>query len=505
MTGYCYYSLLTGLESTRSGVTGMRWFDRTVSYGNFINYFGGRTSRFLASHIGHPSSPTLYEAAASGGWTASVSANYRRGVNVSSADSTLAMGLAKLKYDWWVSRYILSLPILRYWFAPSFAQAEDSSFKMVTSQLAGRPKVHWCVFGSTDSCMHVRGLGNEYEDALRHVDTLIGRYRRISEEMGTESQRYYAVLTDHGGANVSVNLDLTDVLSHAGLRAYQGKSQASDTTLSRPIEELSDTDVCIMVNGDTLVHMYFKHPQFAGAQGWHHRVTSDLLSRFPVANHAGHVLNIDVVAVLLNTVGVELVVTWDEFKREAVVRHSRGGRARIAIDSKGAVAYTLETDQDPLQFDACGAGVLIGRAGTLKYLDAAVWLEETRDCEFPYGPVTLYQLMSSPKGSDIVATALAGFDFGKDFERFIGNFRGGHGGARFDQLSVPYIIAGPGIRAGVTVSAARGEDIGATLLHLLTVGEVSPKMRPDTSGDLLLDANVDVHLWRGEVIKSILS
>lgn len=60
-------------------------------------------------------------------------------------------------------------------------------------------------------------------------------------------------------------------------------------------------------------------------------------------------------------------------------------------------------------------------------------------------------------------TALAGYDFGKDFERYIGNFRGGHGGAP--------------VRARFV----------------------------DGAPDPLADPSVDADLWRGKLLRDVLS
>ncbi len=60
-----------------------------------------------------------------------------------------------------------------------------------------------------------------------------------------------------------------------------------------------------------------------------------------------------------------------------------------------------------------------------------------------------------------------GWDLASDYEMFVGNYRGGHGGLRADQLRVPYILAGPGLEAGSIITTARAEDVGATLFELL--------------------------------------
>lgn len=147
-----------------------------------------------------------------------------------------------------------------------------------------------------------------------------------------------------------------------------------------------------------MAHVYFRHPHGGRVGGWHERVDSTLLSKFPV----GPSHHVDVIAVLLNTAGVELVVTWLHVAREVVVRHSKGGMAIIAIDRGGALAYQVKGDVDPMHYDACGAAALVGRAPhALQYHSAATWLNRTADCDFPYGVVRLYQLMSTPQGSDV--------------------------------------------------------------------------------------------------------
>ena len=71
--------------------------------------------------------------------------------------------------------------LLRYWLAPSFEAAEDKNLSHILAQLQWIPKVHWCVFGSTDLSLHALGLGKHYEDALIHIDQLIGLYRETYE------------------------------------------------------------------------------------------------------------------------------------------------------------------------------------------------------------------------------------------------------------------------------------------------------------------------------------
>ena len=40
MTGYAFYPFLTGIDATKSGIYGLRWFDRSLNEGNLRNYVG---------------------------------------------------------------------------------------------------------------------------------------------------------------------------------------------------------------------------------------------------------------------------------------------------------------------------------------------------------------------------------------------------------------------------------------------------------------------------------
>ncbi len=63
-------------------------------------------------------------------------------------------------------------------------------------------------------------------------------------------------------------------------------------------------------------------------------------------------------------------------------------------------------------------------------------------------------------------TAAPGYDLAADYELIVGNYRGGHGGLRADQLRVPYVLSGPGVPTGQRLATARAEDVGATLMRL---------------------------------------
>jgi len=59
VSGYAYYPFLTGMSSPASGVFGLRWFDRSLTEGNFRNYVG-RTNHHMDADLS-PGVETLFE------------------------------------------------------------------------------------------------------------------------------------------------------------------------------------------------------------------------------------------------------------------------------------------------------------------------------------------------------------------------------------------------------------------------------------------------------------
>jgi hypothetical protein len=136
----------------------------------------------------------------------------------------------------------------------------------------------------------------------------------------------------------------------------------------------------------------------------------------------------------------------------------RDGAGRITEAASGR-AYRADGG-DPLGY--APLGLADGRPRT-----PAEWLEATHAAEYPDAVERIAAVLATDAAGDLVVTALPGHDFGLDYEALVGNYRGGHGGLRADQLRVPYVLAGPGVRPGVRIAAARAEDVGATLLALL--------------------------------------
>ncbi len=70
--------------------------------------------------------------------------------------------------------------------------------------------------------------------------------------------------------------------------------------------------------------------------------------------------------------------------------------------------------------------------------------------------------MNQPGIGDIVMTSRKGVDLANDYEIFVGNYKGGHGGLRKEIITVPYIIYRPGF-GSEKIHALRNEDVGVII------------------------------------------
>ncbi|MBK8011872.1 MAG: alkaline phosphatase family protein [Deltaproteobacteria bacterium] len=447
MTAYGYYGFLTGQDAVFGGPLGLRWYDRERGKGPFRSYVGKTNTLF--NHDMAPGRQTIFEAFPDQ-HSLSINTYANRGAHRSEKTGWM-FTMAKYKDHWWVAGLLSSLPMVRDRVAPDWPEIESRVVDLAIKDLAHRPKVQWVTFVSPDTYGHVYGLGPRYPELLRHIDTLIGRYREASRAAGLEADRVYAVVSDHGVETVSRNVDLTKNLAAAGLPAFRGEATMlwSDA-IDDPPSALDPYKALVVINGNLMNYLYFQDPT---GEGWRTRPNYETLRAYPAARGP-----VDLVRTLVETDGIEF----------AILRGPRGGVEVHAADGVGFVttssagyAYRFE-GQDPLRMPPASQSLTDGRPHA-----ASRWLRDTREAEYPYAVVRLARLFAQEGAGDIVVTSAPGVDLAEDFELFVDNYRGGHGGLRRAQMVVPYVLSGPGIAAGRRVAAATPEDVGATLWHLL--------------------------------------
>jgi arylsulfatase A-like enzyme len=445
MTAYGFHPFLTGQDAARSGVLGLRWFDRSRDRGNLRSYVGSTQGLVNADRLLHPLS--VYERV-EGQHTFSVNTYANRGVR-RSRRLGWSFSVAKFREASGPARLLAGVPLVGGALAPDWERAETRAMQTAIDDLDLWPKVQWITLSSPDGYAHVYGVDARYAALLRHADGLIGLYRRASQRLGQEPHRIYAVVSDHGVADARANLDLRAVLRRCcGLNVV--RDSALRFRLSEPLSMYDGADGVLAINGDMMNYVYLRNASAPAGEEWRHPLGEAQLARYGARGA-------DVIAGLLAEPGVELVVVRGDAPGRLVVR-STAGRGVIAAEA-GGLAYRAE-GEDPLGYAALGLADGVART-------AAEWLEATHGAAFPDAPHRLSAVMANRDAGDLVVTSAPGYDLGADYEPVVDNYRGGHGGLRADQLRVPFVLSGRGVARGVRVPAARAEDVGATLLSLL--------------------------------------
>ncbi|MFN8546518.1 MAG: alkaline phosphatase family protein [Candidatus Eisenbacteria bacterium] len=453
MTGYAFFPFLTGNDAPRSGLLGLRWFDRERERGNFRNYVG-RTNRLMNRDLGESS--TLFELAR-GEYTSSWNSYLTRGAT-REWKTPWRFTLAKYR-EHGIAHAVASIPWLGNLLIPDWSACEENLLGLALRELERRPKIQWITFASLDGYQHLHGSDEGYVDLLRRADSWIERYRARCRELGQE--RILAIVSDHGVEDVSRHVDLREHFRREwGLELnWDRATHLEGSDLKEPLARHADEDGFVAVNGNLMSWVYLRDPRAEGIEGFRHRLPPDLLRAYPTKQ--GHA--VDLITALPRLPGIEFAAGLDS--GGTVVVASAKGEGRIRRDGD-QFAYQFSGD-DPLGYfgDSLVAPLLDQR-----FHAPDEWLFATAHTRYPYAVPRLYSVITAPDAGDLFVTSAPDFDLGLDFELVVKSYAGGHGGIRGTQTRVPYILVGPGIARGVRIDAARSEDLGSLFISLLCPG-----------------------------------
>ena len=467
MTGYAFYSFLTGHAASVSQIGGLRWLLRSDASRPALRNYVGSGNVLMNSDI--PSDiPLLFERFGPDAVSSSINTYMNRGTTHS---EKLGWALTTAKYGpsiW----YIHMLKLLKYVIGDriyrDFFEFETASFDRAIAHLADyQPRVQWITAAALDSYVHVYGLENrEYVDALIvHLDSLIGNYVDAAQKIG-KNKRLFAIVSDHGMTQISTNIDVTDMLyGISGTFRVVSESMVLIPFNPKALDEYQSIDVIVAVNGNNLCHLYFKNPDplLEPASAWLTRPTVAQLSDYP---DGGETLNL--LHELAGQPGIEFVMAksdayevsiWDPSLHSCVIKCSNCHLKETRKPDR-RYTYQCEASKDLLDVRRALTGHLA--------LTRDEWAHISADSAYPFAVPRIYEMFESHSTGDVVLTALPTFDFGRDYELFVGNYRGGHGGLHRDQVISPYILFGEGIKPGVKLPHSLSEDIGATLIHIAT-------------------------------------
>ena len=447
MTGYAFYPFITGHDATESGILGLRWFDRQRINAPLRNYVG-RTNVEMNQDV-VDSIKTFFELAGDQ-YTSSINTYMNKGVAETSmtgfAHTTSKYGSHKL------FALLRRLPWLGKSLIKDHFQHESNVTDIAIDQMSHNPKVQWITYPSPDAHNHVHGTDSTYYFLLRHIDKEISRLIHACDSLRQSEHRIFAIITDHGISDVSNNLDVCSaMLQSCGLNIERGKStNLFSSKMPGSIKELTNKDGFFVINGNLSAYLYFKNNTTSSDSAWTKHLNASQLQNY---NINGNVVNIT--NTLAKMEGIELIAYRQN--DSTIIVENKFGKAFI---KKKQSKYKYEI----ITCDVLGYGDLTRL--TCQYCTKEEWVNETVDLNFPAAIPRLYEVTSKDEAGDIVICSQKGYDLAKNYEIFVGNYKGGHGGLRKELIQVPYIVFIPGKPASYKKSATSeqvGEMIGKTL------------------------------------------
>ncbi|MEO6711634.1 MAG: alkaline phosphatase family protein [Planctomycetota bacterium] len=428
-------SMLTGCWPSTHGVWANVWFDRDAL--RTCNY---ETQRDKANE--DSASPMIFEMIPKD-LTATVSLAIHRGAKITLADSVTTGGTLA-----WLNWY---------------AKREEKADELLAEQLfeigeQAREIGEWPAFiavhlPAVDHIGHVDGSDSEaYRSAVENLDESIGGALDAFARGGMLESMTIVLTSDHGHHGAPLSFALDRFLPQAiGTPALP--SQENDGT--RPFLErwgyYTSTNVVFTVTGEREASLHLRvHGE------WKDRSSLAEILAFPEA--PGEAARASPLPErLLQSPAVDVVVV--RAGENSVQVHGRRGIAVIERSPAAAdplFSYSLLKGEDPLgYFDDAGLQAWI-KAGAHASRE---WLESTAEQAHPDLVPQLLLAFDHRRSGDVILFAAPGWDFST-------KYRGGHGGIEREEMIVPLFFAGPGIRAGVEIKAARLVDIVPTLLDL---------------------------------------
>ncbi len=439
MTGYAFYPFITGHDAIESGIIGLRWFDRSLNIGNLRNYVG-RTNVWMNQDI-TDTIKTFFELSGDQ-YTTSINSYMNKGV----ADARITgwtHTTAKFEGKSFIGP-LRSIPFVGKELAKNHYQHESEVMKMAAEQLKQNPKVQWITLPSPDATFHVDGMTDYYDNLVQYIDSLIGDFQVTIDELGQSDTRMLAIVSDHGVASVENNIDfIKESKEIMGLDFIRGNAvNYRSMQLKEPLSDFVDKDGYFVINGNLSAMLYLRDPSQSGTESWRTNLTSQQLIDF-----SKNGTYVDITDGIANMEGLEFVI-FRKDKNTIIVKNKKG---QASIENRDHTYKYTPLSNNPFGYNE------IDLLDT--FLTADQWIEKTINTDYPDAVYRLYSLMDMPNVGDFVLTSKEGYDFAKDYEVIVGNYKGGHGGIKANQLRVPYILSIPNQKSR-KIDFLRSEDVG---------------------------------------------
>ncbi|MCX6357707.1 MAG: alkaline phosphatase family protein [Candidatus Aureabacteria bacterium] len=336
------------------------------------------------------------------------------------------------------------------------------------------PAVTFVHLPGLDSVEHHEGpFSARARGALKNIDRALGEFAQALERNGALESVCLVIVADHGQVPLEEkNYILWEEYFREGLRlpALDEYRKADFNSSQRRREGYYNRYAVIVANNGRNSSLYVRHnPQAAWvAPGrmapWPARPSWDEIRHYQTPGGP-----VDLVGRLRNLAGVRLVIGMPQ-PGEIAVFSARGEgviRTRREGDATGYL-YEARAGEDPLEYrDVPAVAKLMD--GT--YHGSREWLDATAGLPMPDIVAQLPSLFESPCAGDLFVVAADRWDFEKV------NISS-HGGFLRGEMTVPLIMAGPGIRHG-RIGPARMVDLVPTILDYLGHGDRIAKYHLD--------------------------
>ncbi|MEM1121155.1 MAG: alkaline phosphatase family protein, partial [Bacteroidota bacterium] len=445
MTGYGFYPFITGADATTSGIYGLRWFDRKRDEGNLRNYVGS-TNIYMNQDV-CPQQKNIFELSGEQ-YTCSINSYMNKGVK--EAQLTGWKHTTSKFAHKGLFKTLGAIPYFGKRITVDFFEHETYAMDLAKEQLVKNPKVQWVTLPSLDAMNHIHGTTEAYAKLLIHVDSLIGDFLQTIDSLGQSETRALAIITDHGISDVQQNLDLRNHLKNGlNLEIERGKSvHLLNKKLDTPLKSFVKKDGYLVINGNLSAYLYMRNPvEKELTKGWRNKLRYGQLASYRTPQGTKNLLNF-----LTAQVGVGIVAC-----------QQNDTTIRVQLDRQTAI---IEQFDDKYRYQTIKGDPLGYLHDTLasemvndQFYTANEWLKNTVHTEYPDAIYRLYQLMTQKAVGDLLICSKKGYDLAKDYELFVGSYKGGHGGLHRDLLRVPYILWLPD-RMPRTIEFARAEDVG---------------------------------------------
>jgi len=419
-------AMATGFFQGRTNVPQIRWFDRNRML--FRDY--ATIAQKDAVDDGYVV-PTVFERLTSG-WSVSILFPIHRGATRWIENWTSAGP----PYFFKMFRLVDRISMIRWSIVNDIALTRGELPRVVWMHLIA-PTCNALVHGTE---------GEVYRDSIRHADAQIGRLLANFEARGILDRLTLFLVSEHGQtvSDPGKRLDVEAVIEKdLGLRVAR-KHLFERTVFEERLAYYRKHEVVFATAGQRSCYLYIRKP--GNGSTWLDRPAIAELRAYPTRSGP-----LDVLAYFAAKEQVDLAIAH-EGTRVLIV--SENGEASITSEGD-SFRYEVVGGEDPLRYKAHPpAAKLMGGFHT-----GSEWLAATIDSDYPDAVAQLAVLFQSARVGDVVLSVAPGYSFRK-------GALAGHGSAWKEDMLMPMIVAGKGVRH-CRIPHARLIDLAPTLLEAI--------------------------------------